>query len=287
MSEGPIGRGESSRPDAAAQRAALRAFLRACPKLFVLTGAGVSTDSGIPDYRDLEGKWKRPPPMNYDLFMREPDARARYWARSMVGWRTFGRARPNAAHDALARLEQTGRISLLVTQNVDRLHQAAGSCNVVDLHGRLDQVRCMSCEARLPRAEWQVLLEAANPQWLAREASVAPDGDADLDETDFTDFRVPDCPVCGGIVKPDVVFFGESVPRDRVDQAMAALAASNGMLVVGSSLMVYSGYRFATAAALAGTPIAAVNLGQTRADALLTLKIDLPIAHALTSLTEG
>jgi len=263
---------------------ALRQFLRDHPRLFVLTGAGVSTASGIPDYRDLQGKWKRPPPMNYDVFMGQAPARARYWARSMIGWRTFGRARPNSAHYALAALERAGHVSLLVTQNVDRLHQAAESQSVVDLHGRLDQVRCMGCEARIPRSQWQLMLEDANPQWLAREALVAPDGDADLNETDFSDFHVPACPHCGGIVKPDVVFFGESVPRDRVEQAMTALAASDGMLVAGSSLMVYSGYRFAMAAARDGKPIAAINLGQTRADALLTLKADLPVAEALSAL---
>ena len=266
---------------------ALRQFLHDYPRLFVLTGAGVSTDSGIPDYRDLQGKWKRPPPMNYDVFMTQAAARARYWARSMIGWRTFGRARPNAGHYALAELERAGHVSLLVTQNVDRLHQAADSHAVVDLHGRLDQVRCMGCEARMPRSQWQVMLEQANPQWLEREASVAPDGDADLDETDFSDFSVPACPHCGGIIKPDVVFFGESVPRDRVEQAMAALKASDGMLVVGSSLMVYSGYRFAQAAARASLPIAAINLGQTRADALLALKVDLPVTQALVALVQA
>lgn len=265
---------------------ALRAFVAAHPRLFVLTGAGVSTDSGIPDYRDLEGKWKRPPPMNYDLFMKQAPARARYWARSMVGWRSFGKALPNAAHVALAGLESRGQVTVLVTQNVDRLHQAAGSHHVIDLHGRLDRVRCMSCETRIPRTKWQDLLESANPAWLEREAEVAPDGDADLDETDFSDFYVPRCPVCGGIIKPDVVFFGESVPKERVDHAMAALKSSDGVLIVGSSLMVYSGYRFALTAAREGIAIAALNRGQTRADALLALKVDLPVAQALGALTD-
>lgn len=269
------------------QNSELAQFLQDHPRLFVLTGAGVSTGSGIPDYRDTEGKWKRPPPMNYGPFMGLPPARARYWARSMVGWRSFGRAQPNAAHFALAALQKAGHVTLLVTQNVDRLHQAAGTQDVVDLHGRLDQVRCMACELRLPRADWQVLLEHANPQWLAREAAVAPDGDADLDETDFSDFHVPVCLRCAGIVKPDVVFFGESVPRERVEQSMQALESSDAMLVAGSSLMVYSGYRFALAAARAGLPIAAVNLGQTRADALLTLKVNQPVDKALTAMLPG
>ncbi len=269
------------------QKNELAQFLQDHPRLFVLTGAGMSTGSGIPDYRDSEGKWKRPAPMNYDLFMGQAPARARYWARSMVGWRSFGRAQPNAAHFALAALQKAGHVTLLVTQNVDRLHQAAGTQDVVDLHGRLDQVRCMACEMRLPRKEWQVLLEQANPHWLAREAAVAPDGDADLDETDFSDFRVPDCPKCGGVVKPDVVFFGESVPRERVQQSMQALESSDAMLVAGSSLMVYSGYRFALAAARAGLPIAAINLGQTRADALLTLKVNQPVDEALKAMLPG
>ena len=262
----------------------LRSFAGAHRRFFVITGAGCSTGSGIPDYRDVEGKWKRPEPMNYTLFMGQAPARARYWARSMVGWRTFGRAAPNAAHRALAQMEHDGRIALLVTQNVDRLHQAAGSANVVDLHGRLDQVRCMACEARLPRGDWQVLLETGNPHWLDRQASVAPDGDADLDETDFSDFVVPACPICGGIVKPDVVFFGESVPRDRVEVSMEALERSDAMLIVGSSMMVYSGYRFALAAVRKGTPIAALNLGRTRADDLLALKVSVPVADALAAI---
>lgn len=287
MSDGSGSALASSDAPPADQIDALRAFVVAHPRLFVLTGAGVSTDSGIPDYRDLEGKWKRPPPMNYDLFMKQALARARYWARSMVGWRSFGKAMPNAGHLALAGLEARGRVSVLVTQNVDRLHQASGSHHVVDLHGRLDRVRCMTCETRIPRTTWQDLLERANPTWRAREAEVAPDGDADLDETDFSDFDVPQCPVCGGILKPDVVFFGENVPKERVDHAMAALKSSDGVLIVGSSLMVYSGYRFALTAAREGIPIAALNRGQTRADAVLTLKVDLPVAQALSALSDA
>ena len=164
----------------------LEAFVEAHARLFVLTGAGVSTDSGIPDYRDRAGQLKRPPPMTYALFMCDSAARARYWARSMVGWRAFVVAVPNGVHRALAAMELDGRIELLVTQNVDRLHQTAGSRAVVDLHGRLDQVRCMACEARLHLRHWQDSLEASNPAWLCREAEIAPDGDADLDETDFS-----------------------------------------------------------------------------------------------------
>jgi NAD-dependent SIR2 family protein deacetylase len=269
---------------AAATLDRLRDMLAGARRCFVLTGAGCSTASGIPDYRDLDGAWKRPPPMQYRLFMDEPLARARYWARSMIGWRRFGSARPNAAHEALARFEHQGGMSLLLTQNVDGLHEQAGNREVVDLHGRLDRVRCMSCETRSPRADFQRRLEHANPDWVSLDAAVAPDGDADLGDFDFAGFAVPPCAVCGGVLKPDVVFFGENVPRDRVDLAMARLAASDLMLVVGSSLMVYSGFRFAKAAAEHGTPIVSINIGATRADALLAFKVEAPCGEALSAL---
>jgi len=262
----------------------LRAMLAETRRCFVLTGAGCSTASGIPDYRDIDGAWKRPPPMQYRLFMDDPLARARYWARSMIGWRRFGSARPNAAHEALARFEAAGGMSLLLTQNVDGLHERAGNRAFVDLHGRLDRVRCMSCEARSPRAAFQRRLEDANPAWVTLDATVAPDGDADLGDFDFAQFVVPPCPICGGVLKPDVVFFGENVPRDRVELAMARLAESDLMLVVGSSLMVYSGYRFAKAAAERGTPIVSINIGATRADPLLAFKVEAPCGEALSML---
>ena len=262
-------------------RARLAQFIDRYPRLFVLTGAGCSTDSGIPDYRDTDGGWKRPPPVTFQAFMGEETTRRRYWARSLVGWRRFGRAHPNDTHRALAKLEQDGKIAILITQNVDRLHQAAGSRNVVDLHGRLDLVRCMQCETRSSRSDFQQALERDNPGWLHLEAADAPDGDADLDGLDFASFHVPPCPHCQGVLKPDVVFFGENVPRERVDAGMRAVQESDALLVVGSSLMVYSGYRFAYAASRAGKPIAALNLGRTRADPLLTLKIDQPCAAAL------
>jgi NAD-dependent SIR2 family protein deacetylase len=266
------------------ETASLKAFVERHPRLFVLTGAGCSTESGIPDYRDAQGQWKRRQPVMFRDFMTDPEMRKRYWARSLVGWRHFGRAAPNDAHRALAQLEHSGRVSLLVTQNVDRLHQAAGSSDVVDLHGRVDVVRCMACEERTPRAALQARLLARNPDWQDLDAKTAPDGDADLENVDFTAFSVPECERCGGVLKPDVVFFGESVPRDRVERSMQALEQAEGMLVVGSSLMVYSGYRFAQAAAELGKPIAAVNLGRTRADELLTLKVTAPCASALASL---
>jgi NAD-dependent SIR2 family protein deacetylase len=264
--------------------ATLPEFVAAHPRLFVLTGAGCSTDSGIPDYRDANGGWKRPQPVTYQAFVGELATRQRYWARSLVGWRRFGRAQPNAAHHALARLEQQGKLTLLLTQNVDRLHQAAGSENVVDLHGRLDQVRCLACELRMPRMDFQAELVQLNPAWANLDAADAPDGDADLDGQYFSSFQVPSCPHCVGLLKPDVVFFGENVPRERVDVGMQALHDADAMLVIGSSLMVYSGYRFAHAAARAGKPIAAVNMGHTRADPLLSLKIEQSCGQALAFL---
>jgi NAD-dependent SIR2 family protein deacetylase len=259
----------------------LAAFVASSRRLFVLTGAGCSTESGIPDYRDQLGGWKRAQPVTYQAFVGEMATRRRYWARSMIGWRNFSRARPNAAHHALARLEQRGKLALLLTQNVDRLHQAAGSRNVVDLHGRLDQVRCLACELRLPRQDFQARLMRSNPGWADLHAADAPDGDADLEGQDFSSFEVPACPRCGGVLKPDVVFFGENVPRGRVAAAMQALEEADAVLVVGSSLMVFSGYRLVYAAAQAGKSIAAVNMGHTRADALLTLKIEQPCSQAL------
>jgi NAD-dependent SIR2 family protein deacetylase len=266
---------------------ALQAFVERHSQLFILTGAGCSTDSGIPDYRDADGGWKRAQPVQFRAFMDELSTRKRYWARSLVGWRRFRRARPNDAHRALAALEQQGRVGLLVTQNVDRLHQAAGSTNVVDLHGRLDVVRCMGCERRLPRTELQRALLEHNPDWADLDACDAPDGDADLEGLDFSIFEVPACAHCGGLLKPDVVFYGESVPGERVERAMQGIAEADAMLVVGSSLMVYSGYRFAREAAGMGKPIAAVNLGRTRADDLLSLKVTQSCAAALGFLLEG
>ena len=253
---------------------ALAQYLDAHRRVFVLTGAGCSTGSGIPDYRDAEGQWKRKPPVTFQAFVGDEATRRRYWARSLVGWPRFGQARPNGAHRALARLEATGRVELLLTQNVDRLHQAAGSRNVIDLHGRLDQIRCIACGETDLREGFQLELVARNPAWRDLAAAVAPDGDADLDEVDFSEFDVPPCRHCGGMLKPDVVFFGESVPRARVDAAMERLDEADAMLVVGSSLMVYSGYRFVDHAVRAGKPVAAVNLGRTRADDVLSLKID-------------
>ena len=264
----------------------LQRFVNRYPRLFVLSGAGCSTGSGIPDYRDSQGAWKRTPPITLQVFLAQPLQRARYWARSMIGWRRFGSSAPNAGHYALARLEQRGLVEGLLTQNVDGLHQRSGSENVIDLHGRLDTIRCMACEARTPREDFQQRLVEANPPWAMLDAAIAPDGDADLQQADFGDFVIPACERCGGMLKPDVVFFGENVPRQRVDDAMAWLAGSDAMLVVGSSLMVYSGYRFAVAAKRLGKPIAAINRGVTRADDLLDVKVDADCATALHSLLD-
>lgn len=259
-------------------------FVAKHPRLLVITGAGCSTAAGIPDYRDENGAWKRQEPMRYQLFVESALARQRYWARSMLGWRTMAGALPTAAHHALAQLERAGRIVQLVTQNVDGLHQAAGSAAVVDLHGRIDTVCCLDCGVRSPRRALQEELMARNPDWLALDARSLPDGDADLESLDFAAFDVPICPHCGGLFKPDVVFFGESVPRERVAAVREALAQADAVLVVGSSLMVYSGYRFVEEAVAAGKPVAAVNMGRTRADPVLTLKVESEVGAVLHAL---
>jgi len=256
------------------------------PSVFVLTGAGCSTESGIPDYRDAEGAWKRAPPMDFRDFVKGVENRKRYWARAMVGWRSVGRARPNAAHLALVRLERAGVCTQLVTQNVDRLHQRAGSEKVIDLHGRLDRVRCMRCECISSRERVQEALTANNPSFGELQARTAPDGDADLAGLDFNGFNVPDCEQCGGVLKPDVVFYGESVPKERVRAAMATLERAASLLVVGSSLTVFSGYRFALRAAELGKPIASVNLGRTRADHLMSLRVRGPCSDVLSLAVE-
>ena len=264
--------------------AELCAFVAAHARLFVLGGAGVSTASGIPGYRDRDARWNRTPPVMLQDFLGKPSARRRYWARSMIGWPMVAGAGPNAAHEALARLEDAGRLSSLVTQNVDGLHQRAGSSKVLELHGNIDHVKCLDCGMTYNRARIQQTLETANPAFARAAATAAPDGDADLDARDLDRFEVPACACCGGVLKPDVVFFGDSVPRDRVAAASKAVDDCDAMLVVGSSLMAYSGFRLCEQAERSGKPIAAINLGRTRADLLLTLKIEQPCAEALTAL---
>jgi NAD-dependent SIR2 family protein deacetylase len=250
--------------------------------VLILTGAGVSTDSGIPAYRDERGDWQHAKPVQYRDFVGSDAVRRRYWARSSVGWTRLRETRPNAAHHAFAALEQRGLTSLLVTQNVDRLHQAAGSRDVVDLHGRIDRVICLGCRRVLPRAAHQHALTELNPHWLSPAATTTPDGDADLGVADYAAFRVVACDRCGGILKPDVVFFGENVPPDRVERAMSALERARALLIAGSSLMVFSGYRFARAASRRNIPIAVINRGRTRADELATLKVEENIGDVLT-----
>lgn len=249
--------------------------------VLVLTGAGVSTESGIPDYRGA-GKTERHP-MTFDVFMGSETARARYWARSYVGWSVIANAKPNASHFALAQAESLGRISHIITQNVDSLHQQAGSKKVTELHGRLDKVICMSCRTLIDRLRMDSLIENANPK-IRKDMSVefTPDGDAEIEAT--ADFRIPPCPSCGGILKPDVVFFGESVPTERVSATMNQLERSDALLVAGSSLTVNSGMRFARAANKAGKPIVIVNVGPTKADEIALAKIEAPTSVALAEL---
>jgi len=242
----------------------------------VLTGAGCSTESGIPDYRDLDGGWKRRRPVEFADFMASARMRRRYWARSMRGYPVMATALPGATHRWLAARESGDGLALLVTQNVDGLHRRAGSRSLIDLHGSIHDVICMECGARSDRQQLQHRLLALNPDHAEVAAEVAPDGDADIDDATLEGFVLPDCERCGGLLKPDVVFFGESVPRDRVDRTRAALARADGLLVVGSSLMVFSGFRFCRDAAAAGLPMLAVNLGRTRADAMLEQRLAVP-----------
>lgn len=258
----------------------LRDFLAAAQRLVVLTGAGCSTESGIPAYRDADGSWMHPEPMRYQRFVQSESSRKRYWGRSLAGWERVSGARPNEAHRALTELEQRGRLHHLITQNVDGLHQKAGSRRVIDLHGRLDRVRCLDCHAELSREAFQGELVRLNPAWSTASEGSRPDGDAPLDGS-FESFVLPACRTCGGVLKPDVVFFGESVPRPRLHQAMHHLGTSDALLVVGSSLMVWSGYRFVKAAKDAGIPVALVNLGKTRADGEAELKLDAPCGETL------
>lgn len=264
-------------------------FLSKTKTLAVLSGAGISTASGIPDYRDRNGDWKHSQPIQFNEFVNHASTRKRYWARSYIGWQRFSAARPNAGHHALADLEASGKIDTLITQNVDRLHQAAGSDRVIDLHGDLRNVRCPECRRTQPRAEFQKHLKALNPTWHAEVFRYKPDGDAELANNSHEDFIVPDCRSCGGIVKPDVVMFGESVPKGRVERAMAAVGRADALLVIGSSLMVYSGFRFAREAQALQKPIVIVNQGRTRADDMASMKVDadcvVVLSEALESLT--
>lgn len=259
-------------------------FLSESRSITVLSGAGVSTGSGIPDYRDEEGNSKVKTPIQFQEFVGRPEMRQRYWARSFVGWQRFSKADPNDAHRALAALESDGKIDTLITQNVDGLHQKAGSNRVVNLHGDLGIVVCLDCRENISRADYQLQLQESNSDWHAAVFALKPDGDADVAEASLATFVVPPCTTCGGMMKPDVVMFGENVPKPRVAEAMASVERSDGLLVVGSSLMVFSGYRFARQAAELGKPIVIINQGRTRADDLATLKLAEDCASVLTAM---
>lgn len=256
----------------------------------VLSGAGVSTDSGIPDYRGPSGQLRHSTPMTYDRFCSSAAERQRYWARSHLGWRRFAAARPNLTHTVVADLQRAGLVDLVVTQNVDRLHSAAGSREVIDLHGRLDTVVCLGCGDRRPRLELGLRLDVVNPGFgsLADEVTVVrPDGDVVLGDELTERFRVVACRRCDGVLKPDVVFFGEPVPRDRFARTLASLERASALLVLGSSLTVGSGYRLVTAARRRGLPVAIVTRGVTRADAHATLRLDADLATTMRALGDG
>ncbi|MFJ2481604.1 NAD-dependent protein deacetylase [Pseudomonas sp. NPDC087598] len=253
----------------------------------VLTGAGISTPSGIPDYRDSDGVRRGRQPMMYQEFLSAPESRRRYWARAMLGWPRVRQAQPNAAHEALASLQRQGRISGLITQNVDTLHDQAGSHDVIELHGSLHRVLCLDCGQRSERDSIQRLMEQQNPYLAGVDAVQAPDGDTLLDPAFEARFQVPHCPHCAGErMKPDVVFFGENVAQTTAARAMAAAETAAGMLVVGSSLMAYSAFRLCRVIADRGKPLIAINLGKTRADELLDLKIEASCEQLLPLLSQ-
>jgi NAD-dependent SIR2 family protein deacetylase len=253
--------------------------------VLVLSGAGLSTESGIPDYRGATGSLRRHTPMTYDEFVSSVDGRRRYWARSHLGWRTIARADPNAGHRAVAALRDQGFFSGVITQNVDGLHQAAGTPGVVELHGSLDRVICLDCKRTSPRIELDRRLRAANPSFGATATRINPDGDVDLADELVAGFNLVDCLDCGrGKLKPDVVFFGENVPKPRVDECYRMVDESKAVLVLGSSLTVMSGLRFVRHAGKTGKPVYIVNHGQTRGDQYATVRVDLPLGAALTEL---
>lgn len=281
--------GGGSYPDDmfASHRADVDAIVAALARgrVLVVSGAGISTDSGIPDYRGPAGTPRHAAPMTFARFVGSHEERRRYWARSHLGWPSIASARPNPAHHAVARLGAADRLTGVVTQNVDGLHTAAGSGGVIDLHGRLDAVVCLQCSRRRPRLEVGLRLEAVNPGFrqsvVSADAGHRPDGDVDLDDDLIAAFRVVDCRSCGGVLKPDVVFFGEAVPRERFRRSLGLVDRSRALLVLGSSLTVGSGYRMVTAAARRGRDVVIVNRGVTRGDHLATLKIDAALADVL------
>ena len=252
----------------------------------VLSGAGLSTDSGIPDYRGPSGSARRATPMTFQAFTGSVAARRRYWARSHLGWRVIARAAPNHGHLAVSSLERAGLLHGVITQNVDGLHTAAGTSDVVELHGNLDRVLCLDCGRTTSRQEHDARLRAVNRAWRARVLAVNADGDVDLPDEDLAGFRIVDCFACGGVLKPDVVFFGETVPASRVADCFALVDGASALLVLGSSLTVMSGYRFVLHAAKRAIPVAIVNRGLTRGDAKAAVKLDAPLGEVLPALAQ-
>jgi NAD-dependent SIR2 family protein deacetylase len=256
--------------------------------VLVLSGAGLSTESGIPDYRGPTGLARRATPMTYQTFTGSAAARRRYWARSHLGWRHIARAVPNDGHHAVAECDRRGRLTGIITQNVDGLHQAAGASEVIELHGSLHRVICLSCGQRTARADLHRRLAAANPGWEPEStASINPDGDAVLADDATDSFQVADCAACHGVLKPDVVFFGENVPRPRVQACYATVERASSMVVLGSSLTVMSGFRYVRHAAKLGLPVMIVNQGPTRGDPYATATLDAPLGQVLTALVAG
>ncbi|GLY77145.1 NAD-dependent protein deacetylase [Actinoallomurus iriomotensis] len=271
-------------PERARAGLAALADLVADGDVVVLSGAGLSTESGIPDYRGETGRKRRAEPMTYQTFTGSAAARRRYWARSHLGWRHVARAAPNDGHRAVAELERRGLVGGIITQNVDGLQQAAGGHHVIELHGSLDRVMCLSCGRRTSREVLDERLAAANRAWSAEVSAINPDGDAVLADEEVASFRVVDCVDCGGLLKPDVVFFGENVPKSRVDECYALTARAGLLLVLGSSLTVLSGYRFVRHAARLGIPVAIINQGVTRGDEHALVTFDAPLGPTLTAL---
>jgi len=265
----------------------LQIFLQRNKRVLVLTGAGLSTASGIPDYRDKDGVRRGRNPIQGPDFRKSEAVRRRYWARSMAGYPTLAGAAPNAGHRALAELEASGRIHAVITQNVDGLHQRAGSRRLIELHGNIHGVLCLDCRKVHPRTEIQQWLLDANPTFAPTGPAgevvpeARPDGDAELELDEFQDFRLPQCGACGGVLQPDVIFFGDNIPPQRTTDALQLAEEADAVLVVGSSLMVFSGYRFAKLAAQTNKPIAAINLGKTRADDLIGLKVEASAVDVL------
>ena len=233
-------------------------------RITILTGAGISAASGIPTYRDHKGKWKSANPIQHLEFIEHESYRQRYWARSMVGWKLSGRAKPNATHEAITALQETGRVAQIITQNVDGLHRLAGSKSVIDLHGRLGEIKCLNCSEISLRADFQPRLVKENPQLDEYEAEIRPDGDANVEDFDMSQVSIPACKNCGGVLMPNVVFFGGIVPKARVEKAFENLAKSDCLLVIGSSLKVFSGFRFPRWASQNDLPLYAVNQGEMR-----------------------